>query len=137
MPSPPEVLNTRCRVGIPEIFFEVKSKHMPQSNGHITISRKIIVDLQAIENGTCPCRNRISAIHGKDLICRISYYIRDQKLLSKSKNESTQSIGDIFRRSVSLANLFCDIAITHDWPCDQLREEGNIQHQVSQVFLTQ
>ena len=57
MPPLPEFVNGTGEVGIAEILQKVEAEHFAQTDGHVGIARKIIVDLHGVGDRAHPCRD--------------------------------------------------------------------------------
>ena len=89
MPSAPEFLNIGRDVWIIKVFLEVEPETQAKSNGHITVSAEIKINLEQVAYCCQPSRPAVqrSAFCTVDQRHNTAANIGDQQLLAQTNNE--------------------------------------------------
>ena len=120
-----------------EVLAELEAEHPAQADGHIRISRKIIVNLEGICQSRRPgqAAGDISRRKLIDMVSASSQHIRKKNLLSETDHKPADAGSCLFQRHPSSVNLVADILVLDDRSRDQLREEGYIEGQLQHISL--
>ena len=137
MPSSPEFPDRATDIWIIKVFLKVESEHPSQTNGHITVTAEIKIDLEHIGNGSQPCSCPIDGTCRctKKIVSHQSQGIGQENLFTETCRKSADSQGNTVQCHRSLVNFRCHIMILHNRSCDQLWEKGYVEKYFCIVFL--
>ena len=140
MPSAPEFLDTACDKRIIEVFLEIKAEDTAEPDRHVAVAREVKEDLQRIADRADPGGSHADIAGCKFIehgICHKTHLVCDQYLFGETEDKPAHAAADPIDIELPLLDLLCDILVTHDGACDQLREEGNIKEDIEEVLLHQ
>ena len=138
VPAPPELGDRFGDVWVVEVLNEMEAEHPPETDGHIGITGKVIVDLQRIEHRPEP-----GAKHSN--LGQVTVHIRGQQrtghighrdLFEQTDAESGNTPADVAGTSGSMVDLIGHIGITHDRPRHQLEIHRHIHNKAQKAFLS-
>ena len=134
----PEPLHRAFAVGIDEVLLEVEAQHAAQADGHVRIAAEIEIDLEGIGYGSQPdAKDRGRPVcHGvKAPVCDECDVIGDQNLFGESDEEPADAFAEIVHGDLPVVDLFLNLHVPDNGPCDQLGEEGDIESQEERILL--
>ena len=128
MPASPEIGNGVTAVRVTEVLVEVKTKATPQSDGHITITREVEVDLESERDNANPgsCCGEVLHATGEKLVGNLRQLVGKDDLLAQADDKTVDAIGYILGSSYTLANIPCHSVIAHDRTCYKLGKHRDI-----------
>ena len=114
----------------------VEAEHSSQTDCHIRVSRKIIVNLQGVQQHTkpCPCYRQGGKVCVQIVSRQRACHIGDHYLFGQSQTEACDTLAEILCRYGAVLDFSSNIAVTDDWSCYQLVIAGKI-HQIFIVSL--
>ena len=137
MPSAPEFLNGHGNIRIAEVFQEIEAEHPAHADGHVRIAGEVVINLQGVEQRRRPGIQRAHLLRreGEQTVCGDRQHIGKNHLFAQAVNKAPEALCEILSSRVSILNLRLDVDVAHNRARDQLREEGDVQHQIQQVLL--
>lgn len=137
MPAAPEVLYADCRQRIIEVLCKLKSEDSSHTDGHVTVTAEIKIQLQHIGYGSDPGRYHAEGriLHGKNRVCAGGQCIGYKHFFSKSKNKPLQALRSCFSIRGTMTDLSGNRMILIDRSRKQRRKKGKIKDQIYCVFL--
>ena len=120
-----------------KIFRKMKAKHLPQTDRHIRIARKIKIDLKGKRHCSQPRQRHahIRAAKPFDLIPEYTDLIRQQHFFCQTEQKPLQAMGDTKSCRLPRVHLFLHILITHNRSRDQLWKQAHIHSKRNDIVL--
>ena len=115
----------------------MEAEHPPHANGHVAVSRKIIVDLQGIGQGSHPVQGRAINL-GVPLENdggNGPHIVGQNDLFPQSNQEALCALHQAVQGLFPVENLVFNGLVTHNGPSNQLGEKADVQGQVKIVAL--
>ena len=131
VPSPPELGDRLCNIGVVEVDVVVETEHPSQADGHIRVGGKVVVELDGVEQRAKPRpRYRQTGklpvhILGHQLACGVG----DHHLFGQAHTEFGDALAEILHRDGAVFDLGGHVAVAHNGASHQLMVAGEI-HQV-------
>ena len=135
MPSPPEFRDAAGAVGIAEVFRKVKAEDEAETDCHIAVAGKIVIDLQRERGRAQPGIQHRLLLRGAEAGHQLAKQIGKQDLLCQPQHEAPRPGRRVRKHVGTAAQLRRDIGIADDRSGDELREHGDIRCQIDQVPL--
>ena len=137
MPAAPELGDRLADVRIVEVFEELETEHLAETDRHIRVAGEIEVNLQRVANRAHPRTGG-----GQLARCIFAYavrnlrkYIGQQYLFAEAEQKAADALGKLRKRVLAHGKLYVDIVVAYDRACNQLREHGNVQRQRKRIVL--
>ena len=135
MPPAPEFGNALGQVGIVEVFDEVETKNLTQTDGHIAVTGEIKVDIQGKRDGIHPEKQHTLLIALPEQLHQQGKIVRNQDLLAKTHKEAAQAHMDLLPAVGSGFQFPGHIDIPDDGTGNQLRKQCHIGTEGNGIFL--
>ena len=131
MPAAPELGDRLADVRIVEVFEELETEHLAETDRHIRVAGEIEVNLQRVANRAHPCTGdgQLARCIFEYAVRNLRKYIGQQHLLAETEQKPADTLGKLCKRVLSHGKLHVDIVITYNRACNQLREHGDVQRQ--------
>ncbi len=105
----------------------------PETDGHVGVAGEVEVDLEGVGQHSEPGQRRRRRVGLEDQVGDRADVVGDQDLLREADREVAETAGAQVVRGDPLAKLIGEIAIAHDRPGDQLREECDVGREVAEA----
>lgn len=120
-----------------EVFQKVKPEYESQTDCHIGVCRKIIVDLEGVRDGTEPCKTPTQVLWrlGKDQVGDDCHIVCNQDFFCKPYHKTHDPGRNIVKVFSSRRDLSGDGPVADDRSCNQLREQTDIEPYPEGILL--
>ena len=135
MPASPELRDALCHIGIVEIFRKPKAQNPSKPDSHVTVTRKVKVDLQCVGKCKQPVKQHRFIPGSLKSVTELSKHIGKENLFGKAKHKTPYPQCKIFRAQSPRRKLSFHISIAHNGTCDQLGKHGNVSSQRNEISL--
>ena len=137
MPALPEFADGEALVGGVEVDRDADVEHEADAGRHVAVAGKIEVELERVADGDEPCLRRIERGGGaKARVDRGGEGIGDDDLLEQAQREGIEARREVVKIKAAVfgvGELRDDLAVQHDRPGDELREERHEQRVIENI----
>ena len=135
VPAFPELGDAAAGVGVVEVFGELESHHLAETDGHVAVAREVEVDLEGVGEDADPCctRGQVAVVHGEDLVGIGGQGVGDEHFLAQADDEAVEAHHAVFHGAGALHELRRHAVVVDDGTRDELRKHHDIQHIVGQL----
>ena len=131
MPAPPEFRDGLRHIRQPEVLWIPEAENASEADRHIGISREIEINFKGIQQHPKPDAKRglCRQIAVEQLRRGLSRIVRDQYLFCKTDAEARHAVENFLRFRLSGAHFLLHIAVAHDRPGNELREQADVKQE--------
>ena len=135
MPPSPEFCGTFGDKGIIEIFEKVEAEHSAETYSHITVTRKVEINLQCYRCGINPGENHRFFRGTVEGGTKGAYGVCQEYFFTEADSEFYYTRGELLRGMSAGFKLMLDVGISYDGACDKLGEKSDVAGKVDRVPL--
>ena len=129
MPSAPELRDRARDIRQSEVLRVFEPENAAKADRHVGVAGKIEVDLKREQDHAQPHAKRCSGgeLPVENLACDFARTVGQQHLFAQADAEARHAVENIFMAGRALFDLLFHVAVAHNRPGDELREQTHIQ----------